>query len=787
MDVVRQETRTDAAVAAYGVSGKGVMIAILDRGIDWKHPDFRKPNGTTRIKWLIDMTGQTWCNAPNQPYQEYSEAQINDALSGGPTIPSRDAVGHGTVTAGLAAGDGSAAAGGKYRGMAPEADLIIIKMTSDGAPAHGNQPAEAPFVACIDDALEILDAKLAELGEPPVVALINSGTQWGPIDGTSAVSRKIDEVFGTDRPGRVYVSASGDEAWHDNHAGGDYDDSGATVVRFFKSAPSGTYMQMWYSGSQPAQVTVHFDSGQTATVLPEQFVSNAGIQLSQLPPGQEFYPWTSTSGDRAIWMYTQGPSGGGEIRVTGLQPGTGHFDIHGDFFGVFTFDDHVVPGRLNDYSATLSAIVAGAHVSRTSWTDVNGIPRQNTSEGSTHELWAGSSAGPTRDGRPYGVDLSAPGHNAFAAYAPDSYWATFTGNLIQDGAGWYGRAGATSGSAPLIVGAVALMLERNPCLTGAQVRRILRDTARVDGFTESVPNLDWGYGKLDVLAALDSTPGATPGAHEWCNGFDDDCDGSVDEGCGSDFDGNGTLDVLWRSTTTGQTGAWLLEDASVVDWCWMPTEPAGSGWQIQGTGDFDGDGGPDVLWRSTVTGQVGAWLLDGCNVTGWCWMPAEPVDSGWQIQSVADFDGDGGPDVLWRNPTSGQTGAWLMNGCSVAGWCWMPTEPPDSGWRIQGAGGFDSNGSPDVLWRNAITGEVGAWLMDGCDVTGWCWMPAEPVGSGWQIQGVGDFDGDGDPDVLWRSTITGEVGAWLMDGCEVVGWAWMPTEPPDSGWQIEGP
>jgi subtilisin family serine protease len=50
MDLVRQETHTDEAIAKYGVTGKGVTIAILDRGIDWQHPDFIKPDGTTRIK-----------------------------------------------------------------------------------------------------------------------------------------------------------------------------------------------------------------------------------------------------------------------------------------------------------------------------------------------------------------------------------------------------------------------------------------------------------------------------------------------------------------------------------------------------------------------------------------------------------------------------------------------------------------------------------------------------------------------------------------------------------------
>lgn len=81
---------------------------------------------------------------------------------------------------------------------------------SEGAPAHDGQPAETPFQGCIDEALDWLDEKIDLLGQP-CVALIDSGTQWGPIDGTSAVSRKIDEVFGLDRPGRVDASPSGDD------------------------------------------------------------------------------------------------------------------------------------------------------------------------------------------------------------------------------------------------------------------------------------------------------------------------------------------------------------------------------------------------------------------------------------------------------------------------------------------------------------------------------------------------------------------------------------------------
>lgn len=119
MDQVRQETRVDDAETVYGLTGRGITVAILDRGIDWHHPDFIMEDGKTRIKWLLDMNGQNWCEQGGPAAVEYSEAQINAALTGGgATIDSRDAVGHGTVTAGVAAGNGRAAADGKYRGMA---------------------------------------------------------------------------------------------------------------------------------------------------------------------------------------------------------------------------------------------------------------------------------------------------------------------------------------------------------------------------------------------------------------------------------------------------------------------------------------------------------------------------------------------------------------------------------------------------------------------------------------------------------------------------------------------
>ncbi len=546
----RDETGANAAEAKYGATGAGATVVIMDRGIDWDHPDFIKPDGTTRIKWLYDMS-------PEHPAPvEYSEAQINAALSGGPPINSRDAVGHGTVTAGLAAGNGAAVAGSDFRGMAPGADLIIIKVTSEGAPAHDDQPSEAAFNASYIAALTWLDAKLNTLGQP-AVAIFNSGTQWGPIDGTSAVSRKIDEVFGSDRPGRVYVAASGDEGAAANHARAAFDDAADAVVELTKIRPELAFMQMWYPGNAPAEITVEFDDGTVLGPLgPDEFLAEQGVRVFHYAPHANLGEFLNTSnGDHFVYVDVVGHETSGRVRIRGLSPEPGVIDLYTSIDGTLTspmpFRDHLTPGRLSDFASTHSAIVVGAHVLQTHYADVDGIPREIVDEGAPGELWPGSSGGPTRDGRDFGVDVTAPGHNAFAAFAQESYWSTFRFNLADGGDGWYGRGGATSGSAPLVVGAIALLLEAAPDLTADQIRDLLHTTAIADAETGETPNLQWGYGKLDVLHALDELVARGWAAPGFLDG-DFNRDGHVDAadltlwraafGLNADADGDGDGD-----------------------------------------------------------------------------------------------------------------------------------------------------------------------------------------------------------------------------------------------------
>jgi len=533
MDRARVETRVDEAIATYGLSGQGVTLVILDRGIDYFHPDFRNTDGTTRVKWLLDMSNQNnFCDAPNPAPIEYSEAQINAALDGtGPFVNSIDRVGHGSVTAGIAAGNGRAFAAGKYRGIAPQADLVIVKYTSEGAPAHDNEPAETGFLACFSDALDWVDEKITALGQP-AVALGNFGSQWGPMDGTSAFSRKIDELFPVDNPGRIWVEGVGDEGGKDSHAGGDYSGTSDTVIPFHISANGFYSTSLWYDGSLPAQISVSLDNGTFAgPVVAGSSAITGGVRIFHYVAGFEPGSWQSTSGDNAVYIDINGYSGSGSIIIRALNSGTGRFDAYVPLSSNFEFTGMLVPGRIVDIAATHSAIVLGAYVNKTEWVDINGINRQLLGEGEVDDFWTGSSDGPTRDGR-LGIDVMTPGQNVFASYGVNSWFATFDFNLVEDGGGFYGRQGAVSGAAPILLGAVALLLELDPTLTTSEVRQIIHSTASTDSFTGSVPNSQWGYGKLDLFAAAQQVALQA--------GIDVDQDGFANTADNCIFDSNAT-------------------------------------------------------------------------------------------------------------------------------------------------------------------------------------------------------------------------------------------------------
>ena len=152
----------------------------------------------------------------------------------------------------------------------------------------------------------------------------------------------------------------------------------------------------------------------------------------------------------------------------------------------------------------------------------------------------------------------------------------------------------------------------------------------------------------------------------------------------------------------------------------------------------------------------------------------------WSVAHVADLDGDGKADIVWRNSVTGETVAWRMLGATIAGGATLHTS---ANWRVVQVGDFDGDGKADLVWRNRRTGETALWLMNGLAYKAATGLLAQ---ADWQPARIGNFDGDtgvarGRDDILWRNSRTGAHAIWLMSGTSLVsgagvlnGTAWWP-------------
>jgi hypothetical protein len=249
-----------------------------------------------------------------------------------------------------------------------------------------------------------------------------------------------------------------------------------------------------------------------------------------------------------------------------------------------------------------------------------------------------------------------------------------------------------------------------------------------------------------------------------------------------DFDGNGSADILWRNSSTGENYVYFMNGVSIVNEGYLRTV-SDQGWQVAGVGDLDGDGRDDILWRHGTSGENYAYLMNGVSIVNEGYLRTV-ADRTWQIKGVGDFDGDGRADILWRHATSGENYLYLMNGVSIAAEGYLRAVA-DTAWQIRGVGDFDGDGRADILWRHGMSGENYLYLMNGVSIANEGYVRTVSD-SNWQVAAVGDYDGDGKSDILWRNGSTGENYLYPMDGTTIKSSEGYLRFVPAGPWTIVG-
>lgn len=234
-----------------------------------------------------------------------------------------------------------------------------------------------------------------------------------------------------------------------------------------------------------------------------------------------------------------------------------------------------------------------------------------------------------------------------------------------------------------------------------------------------------------------------------------------------DFNGDGLADILWRNRD-GTIAVWDgtpsgFTQSSYVDSS-IPSTTA-----IVGAGDFNGDGHDDLLFRD-ADGSISAEPSNGSRFQiGYdSSYNHGSISTSWLVEGVADFTGDGKADILWRN-TDGSLSTWNAIGSSTQGTDFRENSwfhgPIDRSWHVVGLGDFNGDGLADILWRND-NGAVSVWTSNGSGSFAENQFNASAA-TNWSVAETGDFNGDGQTDILWRNS-AGQISIWHSTGS---GWA----------------
>ena len=495
--------RTVNPPAITGQIGTGVLIGIVDSGIDLAHPDFKNEDGTTR---LVSVWDQTVSGTPPSGYTygtEWSHAQLQAGQS-----TETDTDGHGTHVLGILGGDGSATGNGqpafRYVGVAPGADLCVVK-TDFGTTS-------------IIDGVAYIFQTAASRGEKAVVNLSLS-SQNGPHDGTFGFDTMVNALTG---PGKIVVSSAGNKQSDAIHAQATVGASPVTLTMVVPSytkntGPANDYLiyDAWYEGLDQMSITVIGPGGSTVgPVAPG--TSNTGNNTPDGYIGIYNGISTPTNGDHEIYIElydnqaNRAPAPGTwQFVLTPISiQSTGRFDIWlyqntlGPSASIPQWVQGLAPNTVVGTPASADSVVAvAAHTTKSCWIGSDGIGYCWSPTPTVGSIAPFSSTGPRRDGvlKP---DISAPGFGVTSAKSASMSPAPNPALVMLDNQHLI-EAG-TSMSSPVVAGTIALLLAQ-PDWSNAPpsaIKARLQATARADAFTGALPNPTWGAGKLNAAAAL---------------------------------------------------------------------------------------------------------------------------------------------------------------------------------------------------------------------------------------------------------------------------------------------
>lgn len=453
------------------VTGKGILIAIIDSGVDYLHKDLIKKDGESKILYLWDQEAESG-NPPSGMIfgSEFTNEEINEAIKNNNAELSKDTIGTGTAVAGILVGQGNIK--NEYAGIAKDAELVVVKLrTYDGIYKSGQISYESSdFLAGITYAIRI--AK--EQGKPMIINL-TVGTR----SSTDVEATILDTYSVFNKPGMIIVSGAGNQGNTDIHYSGKFSKIGENQDVIVQNGENQN-LDITIIGTGPDKIGVQLisPSGELSQIIeysPSENIYEGKFNLENTKYKIRYiYPWIAT-GELQI-----------DINLRNIKPGIWTIRLIPEFILIGDYDVYL-PNK-NLISKDTRFLDPSSMATITMYAASDGVITIGAYNDRVNSIWIGSSKGDS-NGFKIKPDIIAPGVDIISTYINDGY-NTFTGTGI-------------SGS--IVSGVLALIieyLEEQSNIPKLSLFNEVLKTYLMLGTTRKeiyeYPNLSEGYGLLNL-------------------------------------------------------------------------------------------------------------------------------------------------------------------------------------------------------------------------------------------------------------------------------------------------
>lgn len=472
------------------LTGQGVIICVIDTGIDYTNPVFRDSEGNSRVLAIWDQTIQTG-PAPEGFFfgTEYTRDDINRALQAEDPymiVPSRDEIGHGSIMAGVAAGS-QLSGPANYLGAAPNADIVVVKLKECKQYLREFYliPRDVPAYEEGDIMLAVQYAdSFADQFRRPVVICLGLGTNYGDHTGRAPLPRYLNTI--ASKRSRAVVVCGGNEGNAAHHYQGSI---GARSRTGLNSVPvevrvgersEGFLLELWGNVPDVFTVSIRSPGGETIPSL------RLGIQDSIT------YGFVYERTRITIAGMLVEPVSGEELilmRVVAPTPGIWTFQVEANaeiYNGTF----HMWLPITQFLNVPVYFLEATPYITLTEPAMAENVISVSAYDASNNSFYIESGRGFTRTGM-IKPDFAAPGVNV---------------STIR------GRQSGTSLAAAITAGAVAQFMQwavvqgNNRVVASQEIKNyFVRGASR--NFDIIYPNREWGYGRLNMVGTFDALIG----------------------------------------------------------------------------------------------------------------------------------------------------------------------------------------------------------------------------------------------------------------------------------------